>query len=142
MNPNNSFLGKKHTEEAKKKMSDKARITASEHRNGWKAGDNKIPNKYELFAEQFLISNGISFRKEYVLPHSKIGNPSGHYYQLDFLINDSIDLEIDGTAHTDERDSKRDKYVSNLYTVHRINHNDSMEQLEAGLNSFLLTLRS
>lgn len=141
-NPSMSFLGKKHTEETRKKMSERARVTASEHRNGWKAGNNRVPNKYELFAEQFLLNNGISFQKEYVLPHSKLGNPNGSYYQLDFLIDGSIDLEIDGSANNCDHDSKRDQYISKLYTVHRINHNDSIEQLEAGLNSFISTLRN
>lgn len=76
-NPANTFLGKKHTAETRKKMSEKAKVTAREHRNGWKAGNNRMPNKYELFAEQFLIANGVTFKKEYVLPHSKLGNPKG-----------------------------------------------------------------
>lgn len=141
-NPTRSFLGRRHTEETRKKMSDSAKITASEHRNGWKAGDNRIPNKYEQFAEKFLIERGIQFQKEYVLPHAKVGNQSGHYYQLDFLVDGSIDLEIDGSAHNADHDTIRDQYISKLYTIHRINHNDSIEQLEAGLKSFISNLRS
>ena len=140
--PNNAFLGKTHTDEARRKMSEKAKITASEHRNGWKAGNNKVSNKYEQFAEKFLIENGVQFQKEFVLPHSKLGNPAGSYYQLDFLIDNSIDLEIDGSSHKIDHDSKRDQYISKLYTVYRINHNDSIEQLEAGLNSFISILRN
>ena len=122
-------------------MSEKARITAKERRNGWKSGNNRVPNRFELFAEQFLIDNCVLFEKEVVVPHSLLGK-QGSYYQLDFLINDSIDLEIDGSAHNADHDAIRDQYISKLYTIHRINHNDSIEQLEAGLKSFISNLRS
>lgn len=140
-NPNMSFLGRHHTEETRRIMSEKARVTARKHRNGWKSGNNRVPNRFESFAEQFLIDNGVSFEKEVVIPQSLLGK-QGSYYQLDFLINNEIDLEIDGSAHNVSHDATRDQYISKLYTVHRISHNDSIEQLEAGLNSFISTLRN
>lgn len=140
-NPSRAFLGRKHSEETRRIMSEKARVTAKEHRNGWKSGNNRVPNRFELFAEQFLIDKGVAFEKEVVIPQSLLGK-QGSYYQLDFLINNEIDLEIDGSAHNVSHDAIRDQYISKLYTVHRISHNDSIEQLEAGLNSFISTLRN
>lgn len=135
-----SFLEKHHTEETKKIMSEKARITAREHRNGWKSGNNRIPNRFESFAEQFLIDNGISFEKEVVVPQSLLGK-KGSYYQLDFLVNNEIDLEIDGSAHDTDHDAVRDQYISKIYKVHRIDHNDSIEKLKLGLSQFIASLR-
>lgn len=132
-----SFLGRKHTDVTRKIMSEKARFNASNHRNGWKAGDNRVPNGYELFTEQFLSSKGIKFKKEFVVPQSLLGK-KGSYYQLDFLIDDKIDLEIDGSSHNRDHDQIRDYYVGKLYQVYRISHNDSIEQLESKLDEFVL----
>lgn len=134
--PPMSFLGSKHTDKSKQIMSEKARVNAKNHRNGWKAGNNKIPNKYEVFAEQFLSEKGIHFQREFIVPQSLLGK-KGSYYQLDFLINGKIDLEIDGSSHSDNHDRIRDHYVGKLYQVYRIEHNDSLEQLESKLNQFL-----
>ena len=141
LTPNRSFLGRKHSDETRLIMSEKARTTAKEHRNGWKAGDNRIPNIYEKFTEKFLIEHGVQFEKEYVVPQSLLGK-HGSYYQLDFLINNEIDLEIDGSSHNVEHDQIRDCYVGKLFRIHRIAHSDSLEELENGLKQFILTLRS
>lgn len=134
-----NFLGHTHKDETKRVISEKARYNAKHHRNGWKAGSSKIPNKYEEFTEQFLQSRGIKYSREFVVAQSLLGK-KGSYYQLDFLVNDYIDLEIDGSSHDNFHDSERDHYVSKLYQVYRINHNDSIEELEIKLNKFVSTV--
>lgn len=135
-----SFLGKRHSEETKKKMSESARKVALEHRNGWKCGNSRIQNKYEQFTSEFLESNGISYQAEVTIPQSKFGK-TGSYYQFDFLIDGIIDLEIDGTSHiTDQQimhDAERDSYVCNLYKIYRIQHNDDIDTLRNELELFL-----
>ena len=61
----------------------------------------------------------------------------GSYYQFDFLIDGHIDLEIDGSSHSKEHDYERDNYISRLYEVYRINHHDSLKELEVELNKFV-----
>lgn len=134
-----AFKGKKHTEEFKNKQAEKAKYNATNHINGWKAGDNKIPNKYEIFTEDFLKSKNISYKKEVVVPQSLLGK-KGSYYQLDFLINDEIDLEIDGSSHDKKHDDIRDEYVGKLFKVYRINHEDSFQKLEELLFEFLKSI--
>lgn len=135
-----SFLGKTHTDETKKIMSEKAKINARMHKNGWKCGDSHIQNKYEHFTEQFLKDHNIQFESEVTMPQSKF-NKKGSYYQFDFLIEGRIDLEIDGTSHRNElvrqHDWERDLAVSQQYQVYRIIHNDSIEELYAKLLAFL-----
>lgn len=135
-----SFLGKHHTEATKAKMSDAARKSAKEHRNGWKGGNSKIQNRYERFTESFLKAHSIPYESEVNIAQSTLGK-SGSYYQLDFLVLGRVDLEIDGTSHlTDkqsEHDEVRDRYVSNLYQVYRIQHHDNLEILKERLLIFL-----
>lgn len=133
------FLGHTHKDETKRVMSEKARYNAQHHLNGWKAGSSKTPNKYEEFTEQFLLSRGIKYSREFVVAQSLLGK-KGSYYQLDFLVNECIDLEIDGSSHNSLHDSERDRYVSKLYRVYRIDHNDSIEELEIKLNKFVSTI--
>lgn len=131
-----TFKSRKHTEEYKMKMSEYARNRAMNHLNGWKAGSSKIPNKYEIIAEQFLMSNDIPYLREVTIPQSSLGK-KGSYYQLDFLINDKIDLEIDGSSHKANVDSIRDNYVSKKYQVYRVKHEDSVDILRDELDKFL-----
>lgn len=134
-----SFKGHHHSPDFKKKISEIARYNAQNHINGWKSGSSKIPNKYEVFAEQFLVSHGIKYLREVTIPQSSLGK-KGSYYQLDFLVNDSIDLEIDGSSHNGSYDSERDHYVGKRYEVYRIQHNDSIEQLEIELGKFVSSI--
>lgn len=136
-----TFLGRHHSAETKAVMAEKARYNAKNHINGWKAGDSRTPNKYEVFTENFLIAHKVRYAKEVNIPQSLLGK-SGSYYQLDFLIDDRIDLEIDGTAHNVEHDKIRDSYVSKMYDVYRIQHHDSIETLETKLLEFLSGLES
>ena len=140
-----SFLGKTHTDETKKMMSEKARINAKMHKNGWKCGNSHIQNKYERFTEQFLKDHNIQFESEVTIPQSKF-NKKGSYYQFDFLIEGRIDLEIDGTSHCNasvrQHDCERDFAVSQQYQVYRIIHNDNIEELHTKLLAFLDMLGS
>lgn len=138
---NAPFYGKHHTEETKKIMSEKARYNSKNHMNGWKAGSSMVPNKYELFTEEFLMAHSIEHKREVSVKCSELGNTHGSRYLLDFLVLDRIDLEIDGSSHDNEKikehDSKRDGFVSNKYIVYRIKHNDSIDTLESKLIDFL-----
>lgn len=139
------FLGKKHTEGTRQKMSQSAQKVAKERRNGWKSGDSRIQNKYEKFTAQFLSQNGIDFKSELSIPQSTFGK-KGSYYQFDFLIEDRIDLEIDGSVHLSltqqEHDKERDSYVRQKYQIYRIQHHNSLELLESELDRFVNMLRS
>lgn len=134
-----TFKGHHHSEEFKHRQSENARYNAKHHLNGWKSGSSKVPNKYEEFTEQFLISNDVPYRREVTVPQSILGK-KGSYYQLDFLINESIDLEIDGSSHDKVHDSERDSYISKLYKVYRIQHFDSIDQLEYELTKFISSI--
>lgn len=135
-----SFLGKKHTDKTKQKMSTSARRVAIYGKNGWKCGDNHIQNKYEIYASEFLASHQVAFEPEVNIPQSTFGK-RGSYYQFDFLVNGSIDLEIDGSIHLTkiqrEHDMERDSYVKQQYNVYRIQHHDDIGILDCELNKFL-----
>lgn len=137
-NPPRGFLGKHHIYENKVKLSKIAKYNAKNHINGWKAGNNKIQNKYEKFTSEFLTDCNIEFKSEYTLKGSLVGNNTTPYYQLDFLIDNNIDLELDGVgSHNAEHDNIRDTYVSNLYKIYRIKHQNSMDILKQELDKFL-----
>lgn len=134
------FLGKKHTEETKQKMSKSAQRVTRERRNGWKCGDSHIQNVYEQFTSRFLEQHAVDFKAEVTIPQSVLGR-KGPYYPFDFLVENRIDLEIDGSAHLSvtqqEHDRERDYYVQKKYRVYRIQHQNSLELLEKALNQFI-----
>ena len=134
------FAGRKHSEQSKRKMSISARRVAKEGRNGWKCGDSHTQNQYELFTDEFLKKHCIEFKAEVNIPQSMLGK-CGPYYQLDFLINNTIDLEIDGTVHLTDcqkaHDIIRDFFVGKRYHVYRIQHYDNLEVLAQKLVEFL-----
>lgn len=134
------FLGKHHSEKTKRLLSQKAKLIVKEGRNGWKSGDSHKQNQYEKFTHDFLDAHGIQFKEEVTIPKSVFGK-TGSYYQFDFLVNEQIDLEIDGTSHCNpavaRHDLERDEAVSTRYVVYRIVHHDNLEKLETGLNKFL-----
>ena len=137
------FAGRKHSEESKRKMSISARKVAKEGRNRWKCGDSHRQNQYELSTAEFLKKHNIEFKAEVTIPQSVLGK-HGSYYQLDFLINDTIDLEIDGTVHLTDiqkaHDIERDSFVSKRYQVYRIQHYNNHDILKQKLAEFLAML--
>lgn len=133
------FKGHEHSEEFKHRQAEVARYNAKNHINGWKSGSSKIPNKYEEFTEKFLISRGVKYLREVTVPQSSLGK-KGSYYQLDFLVEGVVDLEIDGSSHDEMHDFERDQYVSKKYQVYRIKHSDSIEQLEIELDKFVSSI--
>ena len=98
----------------------KAKKMHEEGRNkGW------IKRNIISFPESFWIkvldTNSISYKKQFKV----VWPEKTKYYFLDFLINDKIDLEIDGAQHLTEehkiKDEERDNYVkSQGYIVYRI----------------------
>lgn len=138
------FRGKKHTEETRQKMSQSAQKVAKDRRNGWKCGDSHIQNKYEEFTAQFLSQAGIDFRAEVTIPRSAFGK-KGSYYQFDFLVENRIDLEIDGSVHLSpeqqEHDKERDSCVRQKYQIYRIQHQNNLELLKIELAKFVNMLR-
>ena len=134
------FSGKHHTIETRKKMSESAKIVTKDGRNGWKCGDSHVQNKYEKLTSKFLTDHDIPYQSEVTVSKSDVGC-KGSYYQLDFLIDGRIDLEIDGTVHLTEKQANHDKergsLVEKLYTVYRIQHHDNSDVLEKELNCFL-----
>ena len=79
----------------------------------------------EKFWRQVLDSNNISYKQEFRIARSEFGLKHGGCYFLDFLIDDKIDLEIDGKQHYEllrqEHDKERDEIIkSKGYIVYRI----------------------
>ena len=137
-----SFLGRHHSEGSKNVMSEKARYNAEHHINGWKAGNSKAPNKYELQTREYLSSLGITYEPEKTISKKTLGLNEPGLYNLDFLIDGVLDLEIDGSSHnTDnikQHDEKRDAaLMSNGYEVYRIKTYDSQDILAKELEKFL-----
>ena len=74
----------------------------------------------EQFWKKVLDNNNIKYKQ-----NVSIWKPGFNNYWLDFLINDNIDLEIDGELHLKEdvaqKDKIRNEYLSNLgYKIYRI----------------------
>lgn len=133
-----TFKGKHHSEETKQKLSVIGRYNAKNHINGWKAGNSSVPNKYEKYTADFLSNYNIPFQQEFrVLTHKRGGKGVATYYQLDFLIDNKIDLELDGTGHNFDNDYVRDDFIGKEYQIYRIRHNDSIDTLHKELETFI-----
>lgn len=94
-----------------------ARSYSSNHPNNinnmearMKAFRNHDDNKGELLFERLLTDHHIDFKREVVFSKASLGfrHESG-YYRVDFLIADSIILEIDGSSHDNEFSQEHDK---------------------------------
>lgn len=116
---NKKNIGFKHSEETKKLLSEKRKKWIAENPDkspyllSHKSRGETYPEKY---FRKWLEKEKISFKQEY---RYKL-------YAFDFLINDRIDLEIDGTQHRNdkriiEHDIRRDKEARNAgFKVYRI----------------------
>ena len=131
-----NFKGKHHSDVTKAHLASIGKYNASHHKNGWKAGDSRIQNKYEQYAQEYLQRHNIVFIAEKsVSTHRSKG---ALRYQVDFLINDKIVLELDGSGHNYRGDAERDKFlISQGYIVYHIRHLDSIEILDLELNKFI-----
>lgn len=145
-----SFLGKRHTEQTKEKMADIARDNAVNHKNGWKSGDNRVNNCYEEMVANILTTNNVDFKQEFLLSRRdfeyQFKDTNAPYFRFDFLIDNVIDLEIDGSVHdTDiaqKHDAIRDMIVKSCgYKVYRISTTDDVNILINELNKFLSIYR-
>lgn len=136
-----TFTGGHHTEETKRILSEVGKYNASNHINGWKSGSSKIQNKYEQFVTDFLIQENVDFVPEFVVHKKELSETETGYYQLDFLVNGDIDLELDGSSHSLLHDSIRDSLISKKYQIYRISHNDSLQEIEDKLKEFLSYIR-
>lgn len=111
------------------------RIADGTH-NGWIS--RNVQSYAEQFWEKVLIQNNIQYKKEFKVVTANT------YYFLDFLIDDKIDLEIDGKQHQEEsrrqHDIVRDINLQKIgYTVYRIPYvNPKNEQsINEQINDFL-----
>ena len=88
-----------------------------------------------------MSSVGIAFEAEKTLSKKKLGLDEYGIYNLDFLIDGILDLEIDGSSHNTLEnilhDEKRDSVlIANGYSVYRIKTNDNQEILAKELRRF------
>lgn len=93
----------------------KKRYEKGDNSIGWQTRSNLPPSYPEKVSMSILDNNGISYEREV-----RIGK-----YFADFVIGESLIIEVDGRQHNEverrKSDIKKDKYLSNLgYTVVRI----------------------
>ena len=125
LNISNKLKGRTLSEESRKKISEKVKASFEDGRNqAWKTRKN-MESYAEKFWRQVLDSNSISYKQEFRIARSEFGLKHGGCYFLDFLIDDKIDLEIDGKQHYElvrqEHDKERDELMkSKGYIVYRI----------------------
>lgn len=99
-----SWAGKKHSEETKAKISVSRKKYLEEHpemvpyKLNHKSKGESYPEKY---FREWLEKEGIQFQQEFQF----------HLFSFDFLINEKIDLEIDGDQHfLDQRIAEHDRH--------------------------------
>lgn len=125
LNISNKLKGRTLSEESRKKISEKVKASFEDGRNqAWKTRKN-MESYAEKFWRQVLDSNNISYKQEFRIARSEFGLKHGGCFFLDFLIDDKIDLEIDGKQHYElvrqEHDKERDELMkSKGYIVYRI----------------------
>lgn len=133
--------GRKHSEDTKKKLSEIRKKWMSENRD--KAGyilSHK--SRGESYAERYfrlwLEKENIPHQQEYYFG----------LYQYDFLVNERVDLEIDGSQHRNdkrivEHDKKRDKKSKEAgFIVHRIFWSDYKKLSQSEKEEYLSNLKN
>jgi very-short-patch-repair endonuclease len=116
--PNASDATRKKISEALKKAIREGRA------KGWQS--RNIESYAEKFWKQVLANNNIQYRFNLPIPKKELGLNCGNCYFLDFaLLDKKVDLEIDGSQHSQEErqisNRKRDKLLSdNGWKVYRI----------------------
>ena len=103
------------SEETKNKMSESHKNSSAY--TGFKLRNKRLSTYPEITWKNILDTNSISYKEQVVVSKKKLDNSirTGGYYQLDFLINDIIDLEIDGGQHFDETGNYIQKDIIILY---------------------------
>lgn len=133
------------SEESRKKISEKLKLSHQEGRNkGW-----TTRRKQESYAEKFwrlvLENNNIPYEQEKKVLQSDLGMTSSHFYFLDFYLPDkNVDLEIDGHQHYEEsrkqHDAIRDENLRNagylVYRIKYVNPNNSL-RVQEDIDNFL-----
>lgn len=109
------------------KISQSAKINYSLGKCGLKHGSHKEFSKSERIVDEIFRARNITFAREVSMRKSSLGVPGGSYYSIDFLINENIVLEIDGSSHNDKNTKKVDKekedaLIKNGFRVFRIKY--------------------
>lgn len=108
--------------------------------NNWSRSKNR-GNYIERYWN-FVLSHVYKLKTEiqYKVKCSSI-ETNNHYYYLDILVNSNIDLEIDGPFHDEERDKRRDEYLTSkgyiVYRVPYINPRRHREQVLEQIKTFV-----
>ena len=123
---NGKSISSENRREASRKVQQKL-LKEGRHK-GWQS--RNIISYPEKFWKKVLENNGIQYSFNHVVKKSELGveNDNSNYF-LDFLIDDKIDLEIDGKQHKyadrAESDKVRDELLSkNGYLVYRVEWNE------------------
>lgn len=113
-----SFSAKINNQQRVKNIKNSAEICIKEGRHNNFSGNGNI---IEKFWEKELIKHGLDVKHNYPVLCNDIDN-NNHYYRMDFLIDNIIDLEIDGDVfhRNAEKDKRRDQYLNRKgYLVYR-----------------------
>jgi very-short-patch-repair endonuclease len=81
----------------------------------------KVSKAEDILAEA-LLEEKIPFKRKYpISPYENADGSRGARYYLDFLVDDSLNIEVDGEVwHDKKKDDIRDKYLEKLgYKVMR-----------------------
>ena len=109
---------------------------------GWQS--RNIKSYPEVFWEQVLVNNHITYDPNHTVKKRDLGINDNSNYFLDFLIDDVIDLEIDGKQHQYEdrkqsdiiRDDLLQKNGFIIYRIPWVNPTNS-EAVETQIEDFL-----
>ena len=101
----------------------------------------------EGYWERELIKRRVDIERNFSVNCDDIKN-NNHFYRLDFLVNNIVDLEIDGdcfhSGNISEKDSIREKFLNKIgYIVYRVPYINPKRRYKAFLNqvdSFMLWL--
>lgn len=133
-------IGRKHTEETKKKLSliRKQWIAENPDKSPYLMSHKSRGETYpEKYFREWMEKENIPFQQEYKFK----------LYAFDFLVNERIDLEIDGGQHKNdkriiEHDIRRDnKSKSAGFIVYRITWSDYQKLNQEEKSKFLLELK-
>lgn len=114
-----SFSAKSNNSQRIENIKIASDICIKEGRHNNFSGNGKI---VESYWKEELDKHGLKVEQNYPISCEDIKN-NNHFYYMDFLVEDSINLEIDGHIfHKDEeKDKRRDDYLKEKgYLVYRV----------------------